>query len=162
MQTYTSANTSINSTKLPAVYTSRAFRQAMSTADSVSDFGAGKYNNAKIYVHETYGLPVYCYDKYNRTEQENADTLSKVSTVGIISNVLNVIDSKAERLSLLKLAREHAETVLITVYEGDGTGIGRATKADCWQENRKLSDYVQEVQECFPTVERKGQVLIAR
>lgn len=161
-QKYTSAATSINSTKLPAVYTSKAFLEEIGKAASVSDFGAGKFDNAEKYVFDTFGKVVYCYDKYNRTEAENADTLSRFSDLGIISNVLNVIDNAEARKNLLKLAREHAATVLITVYEGDGSGKGRPTKEDCWQENRKLASYIPEVLAVFQTVERKGAVLIAR
>ena len=161
-QKFTSANTSINSSRLPAVYTSKAFLEEIEKAASVSDFGAGKFDNAKTYCFDTFGKVVYCYDKFNRTEAENADTLSRFSDLGIISNVLNVIDSLEARKDLLKLAREHAAAVLITVYEGDGSGEGRPTKNDCWQENRKLASYIPEVLEVFQAVERKGAVLIAR
>jgi hypothetical protein len=32
--------------------------------------------------------------------------------------------------------------VFVSVYEGDGSGVGRQTKKDCWQRNEKLISYL--------------------
>jgi len=160
-QTITSAATSINGKKLPAVYKSAAFRQAMKDAASVTDFGAGKYDNARDHIRSEYGKTLYTYDPYNRTEEENAAALDHVADLGIISNVLNVINSAEARADLLKLARDHARTVLITVYEGNRSGHGRQTGRDSWQENRKTADYLQEVRAIFPAARIAGRVIIA-
>lgn len=37
--------------------------------------------------------------------------------------------------------------LLITVYEGDKSGKGKRSKTDCWQENRRVADYLEEVEQ---------------
>lgn len=163
-QMYSSAATSINCSKLPAVYGNKAVLKALQEAGrfTLTDFGAGKFDNAKNFVESTFGGQVYTYDKYNRTAQENGAALAVNADFGIISNVLNVIDSADARRELLELAKSHARTVYITVYEGNGSGIGKVSKSDCWQENRKTADYLQEVGQVFETVTIKGKLIIAQ
>ena len=69
-QTYTSANTSINSAKLPAVYNKINWHQAILTNETIMDYGCGKFNNAKDFV-EGIGFEWHGYDKYNRSKEEN-------------------------------------------------------------------------------------------
>ena len=95
MQTCTSARTSINSGRLPAVYS----RIPYFTARVVLDWGCGKYTDhirAALPGHLCY-LP---YDPFNQPEDVNRDTLALVRiaiqtgtpVTAICSNVLNVID----------------------------------------------------------------------
>ena len=78
--------------------------------------------------------------------------------LAICSNVLNVIDSDDalnETLEVLACA----QNVAITVYEGDKSGIGRATKDDCWQRNERLATYLPKVQRYFPNAHiRHGMI----
>ena len=162
-QTFTSAATSINGAKLPAVYgyIERHYGAGFWRRVSVIDIGGGKFDNARDHVRE-YGGNLAIYDPYNRTPEENADALSGLYDAAIISNVLNVIDSAAARLDVLKTAADRAPVVFITVYEGDRSGVGRRTGADSWQENRKLADYLPEIRRVFPVVDRVGNMLICR
>lgn len=160
MQKYTSANTSINSKKCPAVYGMKKAIEIM-TEKSVIDIGGGKYNTA-IEKAKEYNTNVSIYDKFNRTEEHNKKVLSDMYDIAIISNVLNVIKEKEERQKVLILAKEKADIVLITVYEGNGSGIGKQTSADSWQENRKTVDYIPEITDIFDKVERYGKLIIAR
>ena len=56
-----------------------------------------------------------------------------------------------------------AAALLITVYEGDGSGTGRQTAADSWQENRRTADYMDEIAAALPgwNVARFGRLIQA-
>ena len=156
-QKYTSANTCIHS-KLPEIYN---LRKNQLKGKSIIDIGCGKYDNAKKWAEEN-NATVAMYDKYNRTEQENAVALSRSDyDVSILSNVLNVIYEPEIRCGLVKLAVDKAPLVYVTVYQKDGKGNGRETKPDCWQEDRKIDSYVEEIQGYVPEMEvtRKGKVI---
>lgn len=58
---------------------------------------------------------------------------------------------------------QKAAALLITVYEGDGSGIGRQTAADSWQENRRTADYMDEIAAALPgwLVARSGRLITA-
>lgn len=160
MQKYTSANTSINCKKCPAIYGMKKAIEIMKEK-SVIDIGGGKYDTA-IGKAEEYNASVSIYDKFNRTKKHNEKVLSINYDVAIISNVLNVIKEKEERQKVLLLAKEKAEITLITVYEGNGSGVGKQTSADSWQENRKTVDYMPEISDIFDKVERYSKLIIAR
>ena len=141
MQKYTSANTSVNSTKLPKLYGLVATELK---GKRVIDYGCGKYFDS--YVGKVDAAELDGYDPYNRPDET---VKSKRFDVALCSNVLNVIDDSTERANVLYALKELAPTSFITVYEGDGSGIGRATKADCYQLNRKRGDYLPELVEVF-------------
>ena len=149
-QTFTSAATSINSTRLPAVY-----GKATLSAPLVFDYGCGKYtDHIEAYVRslrKTY-LP---YDPYNKTDKENADSVTLVCNamhlhypVSVVcSNVLNVIDDDD---TIRKIAHHIEEIVTatggtgyVTVYEGNRSGIGRRTGSDQYQRNEPLRSYLR-------------------
>lgn len=148
-QKYTSADTSINSKKRPAIYGKVNY-----TDGTVIDYGCGKH-------FDEYGLPanVRGYDPYNRPD---GDALNGHYDKAFCSNVLNVIAEKEVRNDILKTMKALADVVYITVYEGDGTGKGKPTKKDCYQLNRKTREYLDEVREVFQTVSIKRGVIIAR
>ena len=149
-QTFTSSATSINSTKLPAV-----FKKAPLSAGLVMDYGCGKYtDHIRDYVsnaHRVY-LP---YDPYNQPDDRNALTANYVINAMyarypvdvVCSNVLNVIDDDD---TVRKIARQIEEittasggTGYVTVYEGNRSGVGRQTGADQYQRNEPLRSYLR-------------------
>lgn len=141
-QAYTSANTSINCKKIPAVYT----KAAKHITGKVLDYGCGKYT-ALIKAHaEKNGFQWSGYDKFNQTAEQNAHAFRKADVV-ISSNVLNVIAESDVRKDVLEKMARRGNKLLITVYEGDKSGKGRRSQADCWQENRKTADYLAEVEQ---------------
>lgn len=160
MQKFTSASTSINSKKAPAIYSMPKAIELM-CGKKVIDIGGGKYNTAISKTIE-YGAIVAVYDPYNRTTSHNTNVLKDKYDIAIISNVLNVIPDLDSRLKVINLALSKAHTVLITVYEGDKTGIGRQTGVDSWQENRKLSDYYENIKSFFPNTEKCGKMIIIK
>lgn len=160
-QKYSSKDTSVNSAKLPAIYN---LRSEQLKEKEILDIGGGKYDIAKVWGAQN-GSQVTIYDKFNRSEKENNEALAvQKYDVAIISNVLNVICEPEIRQSLVQLATEKAPITYITVYEGNGSGVGAVSKKDCWQENRKTKDYVKEIQSYVPemSVTRSGKVIEIR
>ena len=147
MQKFTSANTSINSTKLPKVYRKVPLKGA------VLDYGCGKYvDHIRHHLYENDGwlLP---YDPYNQSNEVNFDTMRKLKKIMengehlniVCSNVLNVIDDDemvqmiADRIQ--QWINETDGTAYITVYEGNKSGVGRQTGKDQYQRNEPLVFY---------------------
>lgn len=164
MQNYTSKNTSINSTKVPAV-----FKKVYWTAGRTNlDLGGGKYDTATEWLEER-GVTNLIYDPYNRPRVHNKLVLHYAYSEGVdyvtISNVLNVINDVEERHKLLLKAWTALKTgrfCFITVYEGDGSGIGKPTKKDCWQNNMKLKEYLGEVYEVFRNAHIEDGMIVAQ
>lgn len=161
-QTYTSANTSINKGKVPAIFRKIRWRDGVNL-----DLGGGKFDTATDYLWDNHGIINLIIDPYNRSAEENESNENLITLWGgadscTISNVLNVIDSAEARLVLLLKARRDLKPlapIYISVYEGDRSGIGRQTGHDQWQNNRRLRDYLGEVLEVFPdAVIRNGMI----
>lgn len=163
-QEFTSKDTSINSTKLPAIYKLVTFPEG----SLVLDYGGGRFNNATDWLAEK-GVEGLVYDPYNRTQEHNREVVRKVRQNGgaditLCSNVLNVIKEPEARLQVLKNIRmltKPSGKVYITVYEGKGTGEGKQSKKDSYQLNRKTADYLDEVHQVFPDAQRKGKLIYA-
>ena len=137
-QQYTSADTSINK-KLPAIYS--LVKDEINKTDQVIDYGCGRY-------FDHYNLPknFFGYDPYNRPDEK---ILDHHFDIALCSNVMNVIMEKEVRIELLQILKELAPVVFITVYEKDGDGIGKVSKPNCYQLNRKKRDYFDEISEVF-------------
>lgn len=162
-QEFDSADTSINSTKLPAIYKMISIPEG-----SVGiDFGGGKWDNAIEYIRDL-GATLCVYDPYNRSKAYNKETLKTLRANGgadwaVTSNVLNVIKEPSARKAVLenisKITKPGAP-IYITVYEGRGDSKAGQTKSG-YQLNRKTKDYMEEIQEVFPDATRKGKLIIA-
>lgn len=159
-QKFTSANTSINSKKAPAIYGMKRAIDIM-RGKNVIDIGGGKFDTA-IQKASEYDAVVRIYDKFNRSMEHNKIVLSAKYDVSVISNVLNVIDSAEERANVLRLAAEKGKIILITVYEGNKSGIGEKSGVDSWQENRKTVDYMDEIKNVLigKTIQRFGKLIV--
>lgn len=162
-QEFDSAATSINSSKLPAIYKMVNFNEG----DVVIDFGGGRFDNAVEYIKDK-GATLVVYDPYNRSAEHNEQVLATLEENGgadaaVNSNVLNVIKEPEARQAVLqnikKLLKPGAP-VYITVYEGRGDGVEGPTKSG-YQLNRKTEGYLDEVREVFPDAKRKGKLIIA-
>lgn len=150
-QTFTSSATSINSTKLPAVY-----RKARFSAPVVFDYGCGKYtDHIKEYLRTTYGAVLLPFDPFNQPRDVNhqsrryvTNCIHYVLPVDVVcSNVLNVIDSETSIKTIVwnieNIVNKTGGTAYITVYEGDRSGIGRQTGPDQFQRNEPLRNYLR-------------------
>lgn len=162
-QEFDSAKTSINSTKLPAVYRMITIPQGTVGVD----FGGGSFDNAVEHIRDL-GATLCVYDPYNRSAEHNREVIKTLKGNGgadwaINSNVLNVIKEPEARKAVLKnISRitKSGAPVYITVYEGRGDGQEGATKSG-YQLNRKTQDYLAEIQEVFPDAVRKGKLIVA-
>lgn len=151
-QRFTSAATSINSKKLPAIY-KKLPAIAGGAPHFLMDYGCGRYvDHIRAALPET---SVYMpYDVFNQPADVNAATVATVDSLRrsgipvdvVCSNVLNVI---AEDDVIMSIA-DHIRRVIgwggmayITVYEGDRTGAGRQTGPDQWQRNAPVRDYLR-------------------
>lgn len=164
-QKYSSAATSINSSKLPALFKLVKFEKGSLNLD----YGGGRFDNVAEYLEKEYGATNLVYDKYNRSSTHNKEVLDKVRQNGgadtvTCSNVLNVIAEESERQAVLRNCKRFLKsggTCYITVYEGSGTGEGAETKAG-YQLNRKTAGYEEEIKKVFSNVTRKGKLFICR
>ena len=148
-QAYTSAATSINSAKLPRVFT------AVNMPDLVVlDYGCGRYTHHIRRHIETQRSTYLPYDPYNQPEDVNAASrnyallarISGVKTIAVLSNVLNVIKEDSVIIDIVNDALNLTGNVLISVYEGDRTGNGRQTGPDQWQRNERKAAYIRMLQ----------------
>lgn len=162
-QEYDSAKTSINSTKLPAIY-----KMISLPAGSVGvDYGGGKFDNAVEALAQD-NVTLYVYDPYNRSREHNSQVVKSLRANGgadfaINSNVLNVIKEPEARRNVLENIKKITKSgapIYITVYEGSGNNNEGVTKSG-YQLNRKTSDYLDEIREVFPDAKRKGKLIVA-
>lgn len=159
----TSKYTSINSTKLPAIYNKIDWTALMvqwlkehngqNPIGIVLDYGCGRYTDHIQDFVNSQGFYYLGYDPYwNDVDFMNEiNQLSKINGGGVVaiicSNVLNVIPSwmtvKRVDALLKSLAFSLAKKrIFTTVYEGDKSHVGRETKKDCWQWNRPAESYL--------------------
>ena len=164
MQTFTSSATSINKTKLPAVYGKATFN-----APFVLDYGCGKYTDHIRAFLNKQGRELVPFDPYNQPDAVNNETTyrlllsfsNRIPLDVVCSNVLNVIDDTdtIRRIAnqLQSIVEGTGGTAYITVYEGDRTCVGRATGHDQYQRNEPLRNYLK----YFPYgVIRNGMIIV--
>lgn len=160
-QKFSSSGTSINSKKVPAVFKKVSWKKGTRNLD----WGGGKYDTASEYM-ESIGCENVTYDPFNRTEEENEKALNGAPYDTVtVSNVLNVIMEKDIRVETVREAMRSLKKggeMYIAIYEGDGSGKGRETKKDCWQNNEKLQFYVQELEAAGFKAKVKRGVIIMR
>lgn len=172
-QKATSAKTSLK--QVPALFKSAPFEAAAKNAATktraVLNYGAGQYPELTAdFVQGRYNIDVHAYDKYNLSDEMNADTLSFADyPIVCVANVLNVIDSDFAAELAINNAVSHMAydgVTLVTVYEGNGTGIGTYTmNGESYQRNVKTADFVRLIQEWLEyrwSVTRRGKVIVIR
>ena len=150
MQTFTSSATSINRSKLPAVYGKTCF-----SASVVLDYGCGKFTDHIRDCLRRQGCVLLPFDPYNQPVHVNLVSMNYVDRckkehvpVDIVcSNVLNVINSDGEVSRIChyieQVVGDTSGTAYITVYEGDRSGVGRQTGRDQYQRNEPLREYLR-------------------
>ena len=162
-QEFTSENTSINSSKLPAIFKMVTFQPGTINID----YGGGRFDNVADYLTQ-FDVINLVYDPYNRTPEHNKEVIRTVRKAGgadtaTCSNVLNVIKEPEVRQNVLqnikKLVKPNG-TVYITVYEGSGKNNEGPTKSG-YQLNRKTEGYLDEIKQVFPDAVRKGKLIVA-
>lgn len=162
-QEFTSENTSINSTKLPAVFNMVNFEPGTVNLD----YGGGRFDNVADYLTR-FDVINLVYDPFNRSAEHNNEVKRLIREHGgadtaTCSNVLNVIKEEDVRINVLeniKRSLRSGGTLYITVYEGvKGKGAG-PTKSG-YQLNRTTQEYMDEIQSVFPGATRRGKLIVA-
>jgi hypothetical protein len=143
MQKYTSKNTSVNTTRAPAVY-NKVRWDKLPEGVRVLDWGCGKDTTLTSSLLAKHGLIQVGYDPNWKSEEDNkqAEALLGEAEVFVCSNVLNVIDDDNIVKDICNKAFQH-KYFFITVYEGDKSGIGKCSKENCYQRNAKVKSYLQ-------------------
>lgn len=172
-QTYSSKNTSRE--QLPALHKSPIVTPFLSGA-KVLDYGAGKsHNKAHDYVMSRKARAYAWYDPYWNSNKGNAAALMQSPfDVILCANVVNVIDDMSAIrdligvcLSLLRHEDTYSGVFHLSVYEGDKTGVGCATR-DGYQRNETTEQAYYMIdtlaREFLPDVitQRKGKVITLR
>ena len=164
-QEISSAETSINSSKIPTLFHLVNFKDGSLNLD----YGGGKFDNVADYLESEYGATNLVYDPYNRSSEHNEAVLDQVRKNGgadtvTCSNVLNVIKEPSARLAVIRNCKNYLKnggTAYFTVYVGDSSGVGKITSKG-YQLNQKTPWYVDEISQVFSNVSRKGQLIIAK
>ena len=153
IQEITSKNTSINFSKLPAIYNKIDFSK-FGNGFNVLDYGCGKFNNGRDYI-DSIGGNWWGYDPFNRTEKDNMLSFGNYYDCIICSNVLNVISDVTFIWDIIRKIfnkiENREQAIFVTVYEGDKSGVGRITKNDCYQRNQITADYIRYFNDTFCT-----------
>lgn len=160
-QNFTSAATAVNGKagKLPAIY-----KKINLEGLCILDIGCGaEVQHIRKFAREN-GAKWYGIDPYNRTDSQNRYNFNKwhenaekgAKTLIISSNVLNVIDDDRVVTGAVNAITVNGGAYAVTVYEGNGSGVGRQTGADQWQRNEKLKEYLKYF--CTDVVIRKGVI----
>ena len=160
-QRVSSANTSVNSKKVPRLFKAVTWQPGTTNLD----YGGGKWDTATEYLKKK-GVENHIYDPFNRGVVENNRTMSrwKYDTV-TLSNVLCVIEDAGTRRGLVDLAMAHLKvggTLYITIYEGDRSRCGKQTKKDCWQNNQPLKFYAEELTDLKPEIKKQVIRIVKR
>ena len=162
MQKYTSKNTSINTTKLPAIYNMIDWDKALELYPSrprILDYGVGKPETVKLIesFFKERKFPLFPYDLYNLSHERNRQTLCANYLINtfICSNVLNVIDDDFTIQKIIDFAIKMSKgkfriinsvellpTYFFKIYEGDKSGVGKQTGKDQYQRNMRVKDYL--------------------
>lgn len=127
------------------------------------DVGGGKYNLAVEYLKEI-GVKSHVYDPYNRSAEHNKEVLALAPfDSATCFNVLNVIpeeENQLKTLNLLKSLVKPGGKVYISVYKGDGSGVGKPSIKG-FQQNKLQADYLPLITQVFPNVTKRNGYFMA-
>lgn len=164
-QEYTSAKTSINSKRVPAVF--KKTLKYMPKGSVNLDVGGGKFDTATEFLDKEKSILNLIYDPYNRTREHNQNVLNMINFVRgadtvTCSNVLNVIKEDEVLFDIAQLCYDSLNgygSAFFTVYEGNKSGVGRETVKG-YQRNEKLDRYRYILKSTFPKVTKFNGMFI--
>lgn len=142
---------------------------AIKEGDVIADIGGGKFDNAIEWASKNYNANLFVFDPFNRSTEYNQNSINNIangkSDVVTVNNVLNVINEKSNRKTVLMQAYDALRSggkAYVLIYEGDGTGVGSATQGNSsWQNNLKTKFYLDEVKEVFGNAVLKSGLIVA-
>lgn len=162
-QDVSSADTSL--AQIPAVFKSKIFVPRGKNLD----IGAGKFDLGKEYLESERGVEESVpFDPFNRSVESNRAAVDRLQSgerfgTTTVPNVLNVVAEAPARDNVVLQAAQALEpngVAYFQIYEGDRSGNGRRTSKG-FQNNKKTSDYVDEVRKHFRDVRTSGNIIVA-
>lgn len=156
-QTYSSKNTSVNTTQLPYIYTHLDWEAMKETYGQIMvfDYGCGKEVNHIIDFLTMHGIYYICYDPnydHGAVSLKSYESFFKAikiyegfkqTPVILCSNVLNVITPwKLQEQIHRDIIQCGSYPFFFKIHEGNRSGCGGESKKDCWQWNRPTEDYI--------------------
>ena len=167
-QEYDSKNTSINSSKMPKSIKILEKKGFWRPGTKNLDIGGGRFDNVTEYLSDL-GVTNYILDPFNRPAKHNQEVVKQVAGGQVdtvtLNNVLNVIKEDSIKRQVLSQAKDALKAgghIVIMVYEGDKSGVGRCTRPGQWQENLKTREYISLVKEYFPDFEYKYGMIFGK
>lgn len=140
IQQFTSANTSINSKKLPAIFHKINWNKFPKDF-KVLDIGCGKYiTHINNFVKQKGGI-YFGYDKYNQSAENNKKAVFCNPDIVVSANTLNTIKENEIVSELVFFMLSYNKPIAIQIYCGDKSNVGRQTKKDCYQRNQTKDYY---------------------
>ncbi len=143
IQKITSKNTSINIKKLPA--STKKINWEIFKDTTVLDFGCGKAGYLLQDYLSNYNIEVIGYDPYHQFPSYNKQALLRNDySLIICNNVLNVLTDDIlplVRQQIIDKRRECKCDLVIQIYEGNKSGIGKQTGKDQYQRNEITKEY---------------------
>lgn len=120
------------------------------------DYGGGKYDLGTEYLASK-GITNLVYDIYSRDTAHNNAVLAQLAVTpadsATLANVLNVIDTEGERVSVLNHVLSLVKTgapVFISVYHDAKLPQNRVTSRNTYQANLPLADYLPTIKSVMP------------
>lgn len=159
MQLITSANTSLNQIPKTGKLLST---MGIKEKTVILDYGCGGFNKFSTYCKEELKLTYFGYDPYWKNEEENNNALYCQPEVITCNNVFNVIEENNVLEMILDRLKGYQCKVIIKVYEGNKTGIGKVSKKDCFQRNMRAKDYLPIIGNYFENIVIKGDIIICQ
>ena len=133
-----------------------------------ADIGGGKYNTITDWL-KTKGITNYIWDRFNRSERHNDKIKAKIengqSDTATISNVLNVIQERKNRIAVIATAYDTLKDggeAFFSMYKAPTKGI-RGGKTKTYQVGENIDFYMNEIESVFGkgNVVRKNGIVIA-
>ena len=151
-QKITSADTSINVSKLPQGYNILKKENVFKKGDVVLDIGGGKFDNAVKNLAKS-NVEVKVYDPFNRSPVHNKSVVNSIKDGGadkVVSfNTLNVIPEEVNRLKVVQQAHNALKNngqAFFTVYEKKGAA-GSTNKG--YQTAMSTKEYIPLIESVF-------------
>lgn len=152
-QTITSKNTSVNTTKLPYIYSHINWKAIKDKWNKVIiiDYGCGRAIKHIVDYVTPFGISYIGFDPYwgPITDKEDITALidsykrQNIMPVIICSNVLNVIPELDEMWKTKQYIQQFNIPYFIKIYEGNKSGVGGESKPYCWQWNQSTRYYME-------------------
>lgn len=166
MQKFSSKGTSVNKNKPPAIFTKIDKHVGWNAGDVLFDIGCGKYPEVIASFLKPKKVIYIPTDPFNKTLKDNLKVLETFHRHGpanivTISNVLNVIRERKERLKVLFLADSILKPggiCYITCYNSGRTGESNPGN---YQVGKPIKYYLPLVKEVFSIAEIKYSMIIA-